>query len=219
MSKKHSKKISSSRQTGKRTPKNTVSRTKSLEGRIVNRVRYCVENNIKLDTPNLTPKETIQMCQQKLSDLLFYHYYLIFVQEMIDSGVLLSFTMQYNVKTATMRIRNIGEVISRLPKLNEEEAAFHIELAYVAEETQKIAISMYEEIERASKFSKWIDSMVLARSKFLPIRENEPEMSNEQVYAEVIRITAINYLANKVFSIGFPKQPMEKTLDLPKDYE
>lgn len=200
-------------------PKTLVKKSKGVEERIVERVKYCVENNIKLEVPNLSPEEIIKQCQQKLTDLLFYHYYLIFIQEMIDGGVLLAFKMKYNVKTNTLKIRSIGETIRRLPLLDPDDVAFHVELMSVAEQSQEISMNIHQEIERTNKFSKWIDSMVFARAKFLPSREYDPEQTNDQVYAEVIRITAINYLANNVFSIGFPKQPMEQTLDLPKDFK
>lgn len=185
---------------------------KTVDQRMSQKVKtYMSKNQDGIDAEKLTSAEAIQLCKDKLKDVLYFHYYLIFVQEMIEGEILLSFVMKYDVKRYSMRIRNISNTIANLSLL--EESMFYFELIRISEEIKDISLDIYAEIARTDKISRWIDSMIFARGKYLP--RAEKERTPEEIYSEVLRITALNYLANNILSIGLPTAPLEHTLENP----
>lgn len=193
-------------------PKNK--KIKVADQKISQKIKSYIENNKEgVETEKLTSEEIVKLCRQKLNDILYFHYYLIFVQEMIEGEILLSFVMKYDVRKVSIRIRNVSTAIYNLSLL--DEGMFYSELIRISTEIKNISLEICEEIYRADKISRWIDSMIFARGKYLPGLENGAERTSDEIYNEVLRITAINYLANNVLSIGLPNAPLEYNLDNP----
>lgn len=171
----------------------------TVEERVIKRVKHQVRTNARIDVEQLTISEVMEQCRDRIAGLLPFHYYLIFIQEMIEGNVLQSFKLNYDVTRVSKIIRNLNISINNIPLLDEDIS--QMETARIAEDIQGIALEIHDQILTTSSIEKWVEAMIMRRGEVLPPKANGLPRSNQEIFNEVLRITGINYMASKVFNV------------------
>lgn len=169
-------------------------------------------------------QKMLEMSQEELTEELqgqyrhieYYHYYIIFLLEMMEAKIMLcGVNIDYDIPKETFRLNRLRRDIDRVTstRLSPEDLD---KLTYTICETF-IAVMGHvcRQINKTEKYNKVIRSVIIARSRYLQMKADGTRFSAQESYSEVIRVSAITYLCKNTMRVGLPRHPFPELIIMP----
>lgn len=160
--------------------------------------------------------ELIEELHEQYRRIEYYHYYIIFLIEMIDAKIMLcGVNIDYDIYAETLRLNRLRKNIDRVSDLSLTEAELDNVTYLICEAFISIMGHVCREISKTEKYNKVIRSVIVARARYLQMKPDGARFSAQESYSEVIRVSAITYLCKKITRVGFPRHPFPEIIFMP----
>lgn len=196
--KKHQKDLKRKGRNTLHTNKVKLSPAKTVEERLAARVKSAVKQSRTRDYVQQDTTTLINEAKDKVKELRFIHYYLIFAKILFENK-LLEGVFNYDVVKATLLIKSINEQLRVIPLL-EDETAIQVELYDIGEKIINLSETVNKYVMKLEPFQVYISNVVMQLGEKLPEREDGRPRKAWEIENEVLRIQAIEYIAEHVYN-------------------
>lgn len=175
----------------------------TVEERLSVRINRAIHQPRTRQYKEIPVEELLNQAKQRVKDLRFIHYYLIFAKILCEKN-LIAGKLNYDVVKTTLTIKSINEALLAIPKL-EEDNAIQIELFDVGEKLSALSVEMNKFVLLLEPYQSYIGSTIMTVGKKLPEKEDGTPYEKWEVENEVLRTYAIEYIAEHVYHINTVK--------------
>lgn len=160
--------------------------------------------------------ELIEELHEQYSRIEYYHYYLIFLLEMMDAKIMLcGVNLDYDIPKETFRLNRLRKNIDRVNDPDITIETLNTITYSICEAFIDIMGHVCREINKTEKYNKVIRSVIIARSRYLQMKPDGTRFTAQESYSEVIRVSAITYLCKNTTRVGLPRHPFPETIAMP----
>lgn len=158
----------------------------------------------------------IEELHEQYRRIEYYHYYIIFLLEMIDAKIMLcGVNIDYCIPKETFRLNRLRKNIDRISDSSLSRDELDKITYFICESFINIMGHVCREINKTEKYNKVIRSVIVARSRYLQIKPDGSRFTTQESYSEVIRVSAITWLCKNASRVGLPRHPFPEIIVMP----